>query len=306
MCPSLANRSESVSRSITYADLCGEQYSGNLIYVDARSKTATRDGVSFDSALATITAALARAVAHDTIIVAPGDYDEAVTIAASLDNITIVGAGPKGSVSVAPSASNATALTCHGRDVSVHNVGFGGNGSGHGAVVTGRRFSAIGCKFEDADGTGNALVIGPGTVAQIAAVTHDKGDFGYFLDCEFAYATKGVLLQASDYGSSGQHRFVNCESYQCPTAHFEESDGTGGSAAVHYRDLRIIGHMFRPSEDGTAPTKYISLNDDNANTGLITGCHMPSAINSGKNLMSTACLYVGNFIPAGLSGAQPS
>lgn len=283
---------------------------GRPVYVNGTDGDDNASGRAWSRAKATLQAAIDMVEAFGTVYVAPGDYDEAVVVPGSKDQFSVVGVGPRGSVSIAPAATDATALTVHGRDVELRNIGAQGNGAGHGARITGRRVAAYQCKFEDSDGTGNALLLGPGETADIDAGTQDKGDFGYFEDCEFAYADKGVVLQGSGYGSCGQHRFVRCESYNLPTAHFEEAHTAFGQITLHYRDLRILGHVFRTGSDDAgadvATTKFLSLNDDNANLGLVAGCFFPTTLTGGKNLLSTGLIFAGNYMTGGLSTGQPS
>lgn len=246
--------------------------------------------------------AINRAQVGEVLYLGPGDYEEAITIPATKDNLTIVGLGGRGAVSiVAP--DDGVALTNHGRDVTLVNVGLEGEGTGGGLINTGRRFRAIGCKIE---GGTDALVQGPGTVALINNGTKDKGDDCLFEDCEFAYATNGVVLLCSDYGACGQNRFRGCTFHNLATAHVAERVGSGGSAAVGYRDIEFTDCVFMGDEAGAMPTKFFDLNDNNANTGQVSHCVFPTALNSGLSLVSTKMLWVANYHPAGLSTGQPS
>lgn len=186
----------------------------------------------------------------------------------------------------------------------LENIGGAGKGTGAGLVVTGRRFSCDAlCKFENADGTGKAVVIGPGTVAQVNAGTHGKGDFGRFEGPEFAYCAQGVLLQGSDYGASGQHEFLKCRSKGITGAHFAEGHVAGGQNRLHYRDLLIDGHRFEfgTDDDGVVinPTKFLDLNDDNENQGLVTDSVFPVAKAGAQNAVSTALKGVENHFTDG-------
>lgn len=248
----------------------------------------------------TIQSVLDTAQAGDTVYIAPGEYDEAVTVARAKSNLTIVGLGNRGAVVIAPSASNATALTVEADDVTLVNVGCDGDGTGSGLVNRGRRTRAYGCKVE---GGPVGLKLTLGTVAQINAGTHGKGDDSLFVDCEFAWNTTGVELVASDYGAVTQARFRGCTFHDNSAADFEES---GGSVDIRFRDLDVGGCVFLRQEDGSEPTKYFSLNDDNGNKGVVHGCTFPSALNGGRNLVSTGLIWTGNFHTGGISTGQPS
>jgi hypothetical protein len=253
----------------------------------------------------TIQEAVDDAVAGDRILIAPGAYDETVTIARAKSNLTLVGMGGRGSVFIEPSTEDASGLICHADDVTIVNIGAAGEDetSAIALTVTGSRFRAYGCKLE---GGLSQLVIGPGTVAQEAAGTHGVGADGLFEDCEFAWGTNGVVLTASDYGAVTQQRFRGCKFHNLTAAAFEESTGSGGAADIVFRNLEISDCTFDDLEGGTAPTAFILLNGDNANDGIVTNCRFPSAINSGKNLVSTALHWVSNFHTGGVSTGQPS
>lgn len=248
----------------------------------------------------TIQSVLDGAAAGDTIYIQPGEYVEAVTVARAKSNLTIVGLGNRGSTFVAPTATNATALTILADDVTVINLGCDGDGTGSGVINYGRRTRMYGCKIE---GGTNGLKATLGTDAQITAGTHGKGDDCWFVDCEFAWNTNGVQLVASDYGAVTQARFRGCTFHDNTAADFEES---GGSVDIRFRDLDIGDCTFLRQEDGTEPTKYLSLNDDNGNKGVVHGCSFPSALTGGKNLVSTGLIWAGNLHTGGLSTGQPS
>lgn len=247
-----------------------------------------------------ITAVLALCVAGDTVLLEPGEYDEAVTIARSLSNLTLIGMGGRGAVFIAPSTANATAMTILADDVTIVNVGMDGDGTGSGCVNYGRRTRLVGCKIE---GGTIGLKMTLGTVAQIGADSHGKGDDCWIIDCEIAWNTKGVEIVATDYGAVTQARFRGCTFHDNSAADMEES---GGSADIRYRDLDIDDCKFRRQEDGTEPTAYILLNDNNGNKGVVSNCSFPTAINGGKNLVSTGLIWVSNRHTGGISTGQPS
>jgi len=249
---------------------------------------------------ATIASVLDQAVAGDTIYIQPGEYNEAVTIARAKSNLTLIGMGGRGSVFIAPTTSNATAMTILADDVTLVNIGCDGDGTGSGLVNYGRRTRGYGCKIE---GGTVGLKLTLGTVAQINAGTHGKGDDTWWVDCEIAWNTKGVELVATDYGAVTQARFRACTFHDNSAADFEES---GGTASIRYRDLDIGSCHFLRQEDGTEPTAYVLLNDDNGNKGVVHGCTFPTALNGGKNLVSTGLIWTGNFHTAGISTGQPS
>lgn len=273
---------------------------GSGFYVGPSGSDANTGRSSGDSFL-TIAEAVSNASAGDTIWVAPGEYDEAVTV--DVDQLTLVGYGGRGSSFIAPSTTNATAVTITSDDVTLINIGCDGDGTGFGLLNYGRRTRAEKCKIE---GGTDGLRLTLGTVAQIAAGTHGKGDDCWFIDCEFAWNTNGVKFLCTDYGAVTETHFRDCTFHDNTAADFEEGVGSGGSAAVGWMGLDIGGCHFLRQQDGTEPTKYLSLNDDNGNKGVVHGCTFPTALNGGRNLVSTGLIWSGNFHTGGISTGQPS
>lgn len=271
------------------------------LFVDATGGFWRRQGVK--NTFRTIQRAVNASRPGTAIYIAPGAYDETVTIPRSHGgNLTLISVGGRGAAFIEPSTEDAGGLVCHADDVTIIGLGIAGEDetSAVALTVTGSRFRAQGCKLE---GGAKQLAIGPGTVAQEAAGTHGNGGDFIFEDCEFAWGTNGVVLTASDYGAATQGLFSRCRFHNLTAASFEE---TGGSAAVRFQNIVIDSCIFDTADDGTVPTKWISLDDDNANTGIVSRCVFPTAINSGKNLCSTKMLWVGNVHTGGISTAQPS
>lgn len=237
----------------------------------------------------------------------PDGYAETVTISRPTTGaaMMLIGLGPRGSVFIEPSTEDAAGMVCHRDDVTLINVGVAAEDETSAAAltVTGSRFRAYGCKFE---GGADQVIIGPGTIAQEAAGTHGTGADGLFEDCEFCWGTDGLIVQGTDYGGCTQLYLRNCHFHNLTAKHITENVGSGGSAAVTFFNFVIKDCIFDDLEDGTAPTNYIDLNANNANTGVVAGCWFPTAINSGLNLVSTAMHWVSNFHTGGVSTAQPS
>lgn len=270
-------------------------------YVDTAngSDAARRSG---NRAYLTLQAAVNAGSPGDAIMVAPGQYDETVTIPPSLNQIVIIGLGGRGAAFIEPETEDTGGLIVNADDVAIHNLGIAAEDTTAGnyaAVVTGARFRATGCKFEGGE---FQLVIGPGTDAQITAGTHGDGADALIEDCEFTWGTNGIRIKASDYGAVTQLRVRNSLFRNLSASAFEE---TGGTVSIRFRDLLIQGNIFAENE-GAPPTKYISLNDDNGNDGLVVGNYFQTALNGGLNLVSTALIWSANFHIAGLSNGQPS
>lgn len=258
------------------------------------------EGRNWSEPFLTVQKAVNSAAAGDSISIGPGSYNEEVTIGATKSKLTLVGFGNRGAAFIAPATGNKTALTNHADDVTVVNVGLDGEGTGSGLLNTGARFRAYACKIE---GGAVACKMTLGTVAQIAALTHGKGADCLLDDCEICWTTKGLEIVASDYGAMTQLMVRRCKFHNNSTAHFEES---GGTASIRFRNLEISDCVFDDDEGGAAPTNFLLLNDDNGNDGIVTRCSFPTAINSAKNLVSTALHWVCNYHTGGISTGQPS
>jgi hypothetical protein len=260
---------------------------------------------------ATISAAVAVANAGDVILVAPGAYDETVTISrvgadgAALNNLTIIGVGNRGSAFIDPSTEDAGGMVVHADDVTLVNIGVAGEDetSAIALTVTGSRFRAYGCKFE---GGLTQVQVGPGTVVQEAAGTAGRGGDMLFEDCEICWGTNGFRVSGSDFGAATQVFLRGCKFHNLTAESIGELVGSGGSAAVTFRNLEITDCTFDDVEGGAAPTAYVLLNDDNGNDGIAANNRFPTAINSGLNLVSTALHWVCNYHTGGVSTAQPS
>lgn len=249
----------------------------------------------------TLQAAIDRARDGATLVLAPGEYEGNVIIPRTTSPLTIIGAGGRDAVMVA-ALTNGTAITNHADDLTLVNLNVVGNGVGGGIVNDGSRLRLVGCKVE---GGADAIILSLGTTAQVTALTHGLGTNALLEDCEIADATNGVVLRCTSSGAVKRARVRGCM-FRALTNHVTERVGSGGAAGVGFLALEVADCTFRPAEDGTSPTKYFDLNDDNANTGIVHGCTFTVAANSGLSLVSTAVKWVGNFYPAGISAGQPS
>lgn len=249
-----------------------------------------------------LTRALAGAANYTTLLLTGGPYEGSFTIPRTVRGLTLMGIGGRAGASL-EAIANAPALTNHADDVTLVNLGLSGFGTGGGLLNTGKRLRCFGGKIE---GGADAAILAAGTDAEYTAGTKGDSSDVLFEDCEFCWATNGVVLRCSDYGAITQPRLRGCAFHNLDTAHLSERVGSGGSNSVGWRNLVVDGCTFDMAEDGTAPTKFLDLNDSNDNTGLVTGCAFPTAINSGLNLVSTKCLWVANRHTGGISAAQPS
>lgn len=278
--------------------MLGQVTQEQMWWVDYNAGSDAHGGRDHISPMKTITKALSMASADDIIMVAPGTYIEAVTVLLAKDGISIVGMGGPGQVIVTPSATDATALTVIGDNLTVHNVVFTGKGTGSALINYGANTQFKGCRFTG--GTIGAVLI-KATVAQ--ALTHGSGERFKAIECEFDSAATGITLNGTDAGALDDPHFIGCHFHDHSAAAFEEA---GGTASDRWDGLRIHDCLFSRVLAGTEPTKYISLDDDNGNSGVVSNCVFPTALAGGLNLVSTLCIWVSNSHTGGLSNGQPS
>lgn len=251
----------------------------------------SRDGSDAERPLSTIQQAVTNAPAGSVIFIAPGAYDESVSISKSL---TLIGCGPRGSVFIEPSAAGAEGLQVTADDVTLINVGVDGDDTADYAlnVNAAARFRAKGCKFELGGGTGPAVLLNGTDDGQAADAI--------FEDCEFAWAGTGIQFDDSGYGYPTQIRVVRCRFHNLTTA------GLGVAASGLVKNLALLDSDFDNLEDGTAPTDYILLSD-NGNTGIVSGNRFATATNAtGVLTIGTGLKWATNYTEAGASTARPA
>lgn len=271
---------------------------GNILTVDSE-----QSGSEERNATRTIQGALDRANPGDLILVAPGEYNEALSIGRTRGKVAILGAGGRGACfNVAPDGE--TGLICHADDVTLINFGIEAADAEIGSRIYGARLRAFGCKFE---GGAEALRIGPGAAADVEA--DDEGDAAdaLFEDCEFCWSDVGVKLMGSDYGAVTQARIRRSLFHNLADAHVSEGHEAGGAAGVRFRDLEMSDCRHMRNEDGSAPTKFFDLNADNGNTGAIFRPSIAFATNEADVIaLGTGVLWVAAATEAGISAARPA
>lgn len=276
-----------ISRSLTTADLIGGQHPGNTWYVNPNG-VGVRDGKTFENGYATIQTAIDAASSGDLILVAPGDYDETVTI--TKDNLTVIGTGARTAVSIAPSTSNANAVvvdgtTANGRieEVTLVNLNGDANGTGIGCLVKGniRRFNSINCKWEAGDTTGTGVRLESTGEGSIGDVLIQGG--------EICWAATGLSIDVSGGGDPATEIFVEDVRFH----NIHANHVINASATTHIVELYEC--RFFPLEAGTAPTGlYVDLRAGTS-VGGVNDCYFPVASNGGKVLVDADVKVLSRF-----------
>ena len=278
---------------------------GNPWFVDPVNGNDGFSGQAPGAAFRTLQKAFNMCQPLDDIYVAPGQLDESPVLPATKPKVRLFVIGGRGSAFIEPTEEDADGLTVHADDFELYGLGCAGEDitSAVALTVTGRRFRGYGAKIE---GGAIQVLLGPGTDAEVTAGDTGDGSDALFDDCEIAWGTKGIVLQGTDYGGCTQPYIRNCRFHDLTAESIGENVGSSGSAAVTFFGLNVRKCVFELDEAGAAPTKWLSLNANNANSGIVADCDFPTALNSGKNLVSTQVLWVGNKHTGGLSNGQPS
>lgn len=276
-------------------------------YVNASPTGQAGDGRAYDHPLATIAEAITAAASGDVIFVAPGDYTDELTIPVGKSNLTILGAARRGSVYVSVTGA-VTALTNNANGTRLINITIEGDETAGsiGLLNRGRGLRYSVGRILNLETCAQFTL---GTPTEVDAGTYGDGSDTLCEDVEFSWATDGVdLVGVTDVGvgdfGTTQNYFRRCTFHNLSNSSFKETPL--GVATQSFRDLEVSDCIFRRIEAGTEPTYYMLLNGSNSNSGMVTRCSFPTALAGGKNLVSTAVIWVSNYHTDGVSTTVPS
>lgn len=261
---------------------------------------ADSDGV--ERVHSTISSAVTAATAGrgDVIFIAPGSYDETVTV--SKADLTFVGLGGRGAAFIATTTAGAEGMNVTANDVTLINLGIEAENTADYALnVFGARFRAERCKFEGP--TADVVRVGPDTVANGAASGVRTGADALFDDCEFAWGGTGLEIVSSDYGACTELYLRNCRFHDNTVAHIGENDaGVVGAG----KGIVIKECLFQVGSDGVAPTDWIDFNSAGS-TGIICGNYFEdNTFDSATIQLAAGVLFVGNWAEAESGGGAAS
>lgn len=227
--------------------------SGTAWYVNGSTgaDSGSHDGKSWAQPFDTIAHAESVASAGDVIFVAPGEYNEDITI--DVSQLSIVGVGSRHSVRVTgTSAGTKTAVTISGvNEVGLYNLNLEGRtSSGSALVFTGqvRRVEVKDCKIHGGD---QAIKVSSASGGQTVDVR--------FEDCVIANSAIGVNVVYSGGDPCHQLYFKDCEWLKITTDCVKENGAT--------HDYTFIRPVFGLS-DGSEPTRILDI-DETGTTGQI-------------------------------------
>ena len=256
-------------------------------HVDQTKGSPSHDGKTWETPLASVQTAHDLATAGDLIRIGPGSYDEALVI--KKNNLIFHGVGARGAVAIAPSATNAVAITVDGtlgsriQEVGLVNVGGEGNGTGGGLYLKGnlRRIRATACKFEGGAFGAKLESTAAGSVGDIRLE-----------DIELAWATTALHLLASGGGDPVTNVLLRDS-----LLHNFSADGLLNTVAA-VSDLWVYRNLFGEQEAGVQPTRFLKLDVAGA-SGVIAGNHFATTIwDVAKFVLDAEMLFVGNFAQA--------
>lgn len=227
----------------------------------------------------------------DIIYIAEGGYNEIVTINKS--DLTIVGLGGAGATYIAPSTTNAIAVTItDSSDISFKNIGFEGNGTGGGLLISGdcSRVRVIDCKAE-----GGAFGIKLNSTAA-GSVSDTR-----IINSEIAWTLVGIHFAVSGGGDPVTQTRIEGNLF-----HNNENDCILVDT-VHSADIFVVSNTFSALEDGSAPSNtYIDASVTNT-TGIVTKNSFAYATNSDSVfVIASGVKWVANATEAGITTARPS
>lgn len=159
---------------------------GTVYCVDSVNGVDTNPGTSWGAPLLTIAAAVALAVAEDTILI-KGSFSEAVTIAGAKTGLSIIGVGNTPNQAKWTAAADAVCLTINATSVLVQNIRFSppayvANRATSAITLGGASYARIrSCRFQGKTGS-QAAIYSPVCDSDNVEVS----------DCEFQYMNTGT------------------------------------------------------------------------------------------------------------------
>lgn len=245
----------------------------------------------------TVQAALDNLVDRDILFLGPGSYDEQVVWPVGLDNVTVIGAGNRGDVAIAPSGTNKTALKIEGtatrtQGITLINVGLEGDGTGGGLHVLGniRRMRFMGCKFE-----------GGAFAAQLQSNAAGAIGDTIFDDVELAWATDALLIAVTGGGDPVTQTYLRNSLLHNYSSRGVRVTDTFAS------DLWIQKNVFARQENGTQPTNEYIKADIASTTGFVSENSFATPTNAiAKLAIAAGVIWGPNGTEAGWSLARPA
>ena len=258
------------------------------------------DGLSWDTAVATVTKAidLATAGRGDEIHIRPGDYDEA-EINVNKADLAIIGHGANGAVGITPSAGIA-AMKILANDVILSNIRVEGvNDASYGLAIGDFDNSPLGVRIY-----GCLLRNGSHATAP-AVVIRGAGDL-YLVGCDIAWAGVGIQFRSNTDGYPTQIFILGNKFHNLSVQHLAQFAAGGDQGKVV--NLNVKGNSFDVLEAGTEPTGVWIELDHAGSTGLVEDNSFATATITATAdfALAAGVHWVANKSEAGVSTARPA
>jgi len=176
---------------------------GDIYYVDSVNGVAGRSGKSWDQALLTIAAAVAKCVAGD-VVACKGSFTEAVVVSSAKSDLSIIGAGNTPNVFKWTAVADAVCLTIEAGSVLVANArisppAYSANRGTCGIKLSGANYAKIlKCRFQGKTASQIAIY---SPVCDSDNVEISDCDFEYMNTATYGAAIKGVEAGGLSYSA---------------------------------------------------------------------------------------------------------
>ncbi len=255
----------------------------------------------------TIQAAVTAAPDGALILIAPGTYNETVTVPFAKSNLELVADGPKFSVKIKPTTAAAKAMVVDGWNIGVEGIDFIGQDTATAAVlVTGEQFHWKNCRFENNNNAGIGLHFKSKGLAAYEAGTAYSASIGESLGGnEYCWTAQGLVFEAYS-GLSATQVKVKGDTFRNNSANDIGEAGTG-DGGVPVKNVMVDDCIFAGNEDGSAPSDGFIHLDAAGDTGIVSNCTFAYATHEADVIkLAATVLPVCNHTVAGISAAVPS
>ncbi len=259
------------------------------------------DGLSWDTAVATITKAidLATAGRGDEIHIRPGDYDEA-EIDVNKADLAIIGHGANGAVGITPAAGIA-AMRITANDVVLRNLRVEGNiTADYGLSIGDFDNTVLGVRVY------GCLLRNGSSTTKPAVLIHGAGDL-YLVGNDIAWAGIGIEYKGNTDSYPTQIFQLGNLFHNLLVQHLAQRANPGGGDNGKVINLNHIGNIHDVLEAGNEPTGVWIELDHTDSSGVVADNVFAAPTNdSAKFVIATQVRWITNKFEAGVSTARPS
>jgi len=286
--------------------LNGPPQFGKTYYVSSTSGVSGNDGMTWLTALSTIAAAVALAVAGDTIVIR-GSFTEAVVIAVSQTGLRIIGDGTGPNQAQWTAATDAVCLTINSTDVLVANIKFRppvySAGTPAAIVLGGASYTTIvGCRFQGKTGSYIAIY---SPVCDSDNVKIYRNQFIYMNNVTTVYGSAILGVEAGGLSYSSWEIVGNY--FDAPV----EGLNINGRGCLIKDNVFMTNGLKADNSMGVVTgsagsKKAIDLSGTSSNSNMVTGNVLGGTYSATLYAASAGNdVWAGNFNIAGITAANP-